>query len=185
MLRKCYHFVVFFAAMPFLIMTRFSKYVYVSELISLVPFRIGEHIRYYFYKNSLASCGENVVINFGTVISYPDTTIGNHIWIGPYNIFGRVDIGDFTLTAQSCHFLSGPHLHGFDDLSTPIMYQLGHSERLKIGPDIWVGANSTVMANIGHGCVVGAGSVVIKDIPPYSVAVGNPARVIRTRNPGV
>jgi len=181
MLKKCYRFVAFLAAMPFLIMARFITYVYVSELISLVPFRIGEHIRYYFYKNSLASCGDDVVINFGTIMSYPDTTIGNHVWIGTYNTFGQVDIGDFTLTAQGCHFLSGSHHHGIDDLNTPIRYQPGQPERIKIGPDIWVGANVTVMANIGHGCVIAAGSVVTKDIPDFAVVAGNPARVLRSR----
>jgi Acetyltransferase (isoleucine patch superfamily) len=180
-LKKCYRFSAFLAVLPFLVMAKLTQYVYVTELISLIPFRIGERIRYYFYKNSLASCGDDVVINFGTIISYPDTTIGNHVWIGTYNVFGRVDIGDFTLTAQGCHFLSGSHHHGIDDLNTPIMYQPGQAERIKIGPDIWVGANVTVMANIGHGCVIGAGSVVTKDIPPYSVAMGNPAHIIRSR----
>jgi len=118
--KKIYHFIAFLGALPFLVMTRFTQYVYVSELISLLPFRIGELIRYYFYKYSLASCGYDVVISFGTIISYPDTTIGNHVWIGTYNIFGRVDIGDFTLTAQGCHFLSGSHHHGIDDLNTSI-----------------------------------------------------------------
>jgi acetyltransferase-like isoleucine patch superfamily enzyme len=155
--------------------------VYVSELISLVPFRIGEHIRYYFYKNSLASCGEDVVIGFGSIFSYPNITIGHHVHIGVYNTFGQVDIGDFTQTAQYCNLLSGAHHHEFNDVNVPIMKQPSHLDRITIGPDVWVGANVTVMANVGHGCVIGAGSVVTKDIPPYSVAAGNPARVIRTR----
>lgn len=181
MIKKSYHFFSFLAALPFLGMVKLTRYVYVSELISLIPFRIGELIRYYFYKNSLASCGDDVVISFGSIISYPSVTIGSHVWIGTYNIFGNVDIGDYTLTAQCCHFLSGSQHHGFDDIETPIRYQPGVPGRLKIGPDIWVGANSTVMANIGQGCVIGAGSVVTKDIPDYSVAVGNPAHIIRTR----
>lgn len=88
MLKKCYHFIAFLAALPFLVMARFITYVYVSELISLVPFRIGELIRYYFYKHSLASCGDDVVIGFGTILSYPNITIGNHVHIRVYNTFG-------------------------------------------------------------------------------------------------
>lgn len=181
MIKNSYHLLAFLAALPFLVMVRLTRYVYIAEFISLIPFRIGEIIRYYFYKNTLAACGEDVVISFGTIISYPDTKIGSHVWIGTYNIFGHVDIGNYTLTAQGCDFLSGAHLHGFTDLDTPIRYQPGQPGRIKIGPDIWVGANATVMANIGQGCVVGAGSVVSKDIPDYSIAVGNPARVIRSR----
>ena len=180
-LQKCYRLSAFLAAVPFLFMAKFNRFVYVAELISLLPFRIGEHIRYCFYKNTLASCGDDVVISFGSIISYPDTTIGSHVWIGAYNIFGHVDIGDYTLTAQACHFLSGSQHHGFDDIETPIRYQPGVPGRIKIGPDIWVGANSTVMANIGQGCVIGAGSVVTKAIPDYSVAAGNPERIIRSR----
>ena len=180
-LKKSYHLSAFITAVPFILMAKFIKFVYVAELISLFPFRIGEHIRYYFYKNTLASCGEDVVISFGSIISYPCVTIGNHVWIGTYNIFGNVDIGDFSQISQGSHFLSGSHQYGFDDLNTPIKYQPGKQARIKIGPDIWVGANSTVMANIGKGCVIGAGSVVTKDLPDYSVAAGNPARIIRTR----
>lgn len=52
-----------------------------------------------------------------------------------------------------------------------------------IGHDVWIGAAAYIGAgaNIGHGCVIGAKAVVAKDLPPYSVAVGNPARVIRLR----
>jgi acetyltransferase-like isoleucine patch superfamily enzyme len=180
-LSKCYHLSAFLAAVPFSLMTKFIKFVYVAELISLLPFRIGEHIRYYFYKSTLASCGDDIVISFGSIISYPSVTIGNHVWIGAFNIFGNVDIGDYTLTAQCCHFLSGSQHHGIDDIETPIRYQPGIPGRINIGPDIWVGTNSTIMANIGKGCVIGAGSVVTKDIPDYSVAAGNPARIIRNR----
>ena len=169
-------------ALPFLLLTRFVSYIYVSELISLFPFRFGELVRYYFYKFSLVSCGEDVVIHFGAIISYPDVTIGNNVSIGTFNVFGHVDIGDHTLTAQGCHFLSGSQHHGFDDITIPIKYQAGKPGRIKLGPDIWIGANCTVMADIGHGCVIGAGSVVTKPIPDWAVAAGNPATIIRMRN---
>jgi len=53
----------------------------------------------------------------------------------------------------------------------------------KIGSDVWIGANVIIKAGvtIGDGCFIGAGSVVTKDIPPFSVAAGNPCRVIRPR----
>lgn len=61
---------------------------------------------------------------------------------------------------------------------------LGEFEPLKIGNDVWVGHNAIIMPNvssIGDGAVIAAGAVVNKDIPPYAVMVGNPARVVRFR----
>jgi maltose O-acetyltransferase len=48
-----------------------------------------------------------------------------------------------------------------------------------IGPDCWIGSSAIVMANVGSGTTIGAGSVVVKDIPAGVVAAGNPARIIR------
>ena len=98
--KKLYHCIAFLVAMPFLVMTRFLKYAHISELISLIPFGFGERVRYNFYKKRLTACGDDVVIGFGTIFSYPNITIGNHVHIGVYNTFGQVDIGDFTQTAQ-------------------------------------------------------------------------------------
>jgi len=168
-------------SLPFLLLSKLTTYVYVSELISLLPFRFGEYVRYEFYKRTLAECGQNVTISFGTILSYPDITIGNNVWIGTFNTFGHVDIGDYTLTAQSCNFLSGADQHGIAETNIPIMKQPGIPRRIRVGPDIWVGANVTVLANIGNGCVIGAGSVVVKDIPDWAITAGNPARVIRLR----
>lgn len=52
-----------------------------------------------------------------------------------------------------------------------------------IGHDVWLGRNALILSgvNIGDGAVIGAGAVVVKDIPPYAIAAGNPARVIRYR----
>lgn len=165
----------------FALLTKITKYVYVAELISLLPFRFGEQVRYAFYKRTLAACGDNVTINFGTVLSYPDITIGNDVWLGAYNIIGHADIRDCVLTAQGCHIVSGSHGHPFERTDIPIIHQQGGQGRVMLGPDIWLGANVTVLANVGQGCVVGAGSVVVKDIPDWAVAVGNPARVLRYR----
>jgi acetyltransferase-like isoleucine patch superfamily enzyme len=61
-----------------------------------------------------------------------------------------------------------------------------NSKGIVVEDDCWVGANTTFLdgAHVGHGCVIGAGSVVRGEIPPYSIVVGAPARVIRSRLPG-
>jgi acetyltransferase-like isoleucine patch superfamily enzyme len=94
-------------------------------------------------------------------------------------MIGHADIGDYTLTAQGCHFVSGDH--PFNRVDIPIIQQRGTPGRVRVGPDIWLGVGVIVMADIGCGSVVGAGSVVTRPLPPMSVAVGSPAKVIRTR----
>lgn len=163
------------------ILSKITKYVYAAEFISLFPFQTGNVIRNKFYKWTLKEFGKNVTINFGTIISYKDNTIGSNVWLGVNNIFGSIDIKDNVITAQACQFTSGKHGHGIERVDIPIIKQPGFSARLQIGPDVWFGANCTIIANVGKGCVIGSGAVVVKDIPDWSVAVGNPARVIRSR----
>lgn len=181
LLRWLKHLLVLLATLPFLTLAKTAKYAHIGELISLIPFRFGEQVRYEFYRRTLVACGEDVTINFGTVLSYPDITVGSHVWLGTYNLIGHADIGDHVLTAQGCHIVSGAHPHPFDRTDVPIMEQRGDFGRVRLGPDNWIGAGAIVMANIGRGCVIGAGSVVTQDIPDWAVAAGNPARVFRYR----
>nr|WP_262895498.1 acyltransferase [Mucilaginibacter segetis] len=74
--------------------------------------------------------------------------------------------------------------HGYEDISTPPRIQKVNTKQITIHDNVWIGANSVVTAGvtIGKHAIIGAGSVVTKDIPAYSVAVGNPARVIKKYN---
>ncbi len=74
--------------------------------------------------------------------------------------------------------------HSFDDRETPIRLQPEPPQRpVVIGNDVWIGTRVTILpgVTIGNGSIIGACSVVTRDIPAMSVAVGNPARVIRQR----
>jgi acetyltransferase-like isoleucine patch superfamily enzyme len=77
--------------------------------------------------------------------------------------------------------LSGSGQHGFEDVQIPIREQKGVIVRVAIGADSWIGNRCVVMADVGQGSVVGAGSVVTKPIPDRSLAVGSPARVVGIR----
>lgn len=167
--------------LPFWALTAFTKYVYVAQMISVVPLHFGEIVRHEFYRRTLASCGEDVTIGFGSYISYPDVTIGSHVWMDAFCNVGHADIGDYVLVARNCHFASGGRAHPFDRTDVPIMHQQGEFGRVRVGPDVWTGSGVIVLADIGRGCVIGAGSVVTRPVPDMVVAVGNPARVIRSR----
>ncbi len=110
--------------------------------------------------------------------------IGKGVYIGTgTTLFGHrgLEIGDDCLLAQNITLT--PYSHIFDDPNNIIYSQGGHCEKVTIGRDVYIGMRAAVMysGNIGEGSVIGAGSVVVKPIPPYSVAVGAPAKVIKER----
>jgi maltose O-acetyltransferase len=75
--------------------------------------------------------------------------------------------------------------HRFDDLTVPMRLQ-GHeaSPPVVVEDDIWIGARVIILPGIriGKGAILGAGAIVTRDVPPYAICVGNPARVVRFRN---
>lgn len=109
-----------------------------------------------------------------------DVVIGDYTRIGlRCTIIGPVQIGNHVILAQNIT-ISGLN-HRYDDIQLPIHQQGVTTASIKIGNDSWIGANATITAgvNIGKHVVIGAGSVVTKDIPDYSIAVGNPAKVVK------
>lgn len=106
--------------------------------------------------------------------------IGDNSRIGLHNtVIGPVHIGNQVNLAQGV-VISGLN-HNYQDTNKPISEQGVSTNLISIQDDVWVGANVVIAAGvtIGKHCVIGAGSVVTKDIPDYSVAVGNPAIVIK------
>ena len=91
-----------------------------------------------------------------------------------------VEIGDHCMFANGC-FITDAN-HRFDDLETPVTWQ-GFSTKgpTRIGDNVWCGANVAVTSGVtvGERCVIGANSVVNSDLPPYSIAAGAPAKVLR------
>jgi len=170
-------------ALPFLAIYRMKPrdFMQLSECLSIIPFSLGKKVRYEFYKRTLKGCGRNVTVSFGTVLNYPDISLGDNVSLNRYNNLGMVDMGDNVLTATGCTFMSGRNTHNFEDKDKPINAQGCGLRKISIGRDVWVGTDAIVMESVGEGSVVGAGSVVTKPVEPYSVVVGNPARVIRKR----
>ncbi|RLI07683.1 acyltransferase [Candidatus Bathyarchaeota archaeon] len=110
--------------------------------------------------------------------------IGSNCTIKPFCIIyglGGVVIGDHVLIASGSAIIAQTHIHA--DLSTPIALQGECGEGIVIEDDVWIGAGVKILdgVTIGAGSVIGAGAVVTKDIPPFSVAVGVPAKVIKNR----
>ncbi|HXH18394.1 MAG TPA: acyltransferase [Chitinophagales bacterium] len=97
-------------------------------------------------------------------------------------LIGPVTIGDDVMLAQNI-VISGLN-HPYEDISIPISRQKVITREIKVEDEVWIGSNSVLTAGvtIGKHSVVAAGSVVTKDVPAYSVAAGNPARIIKRYN---
>jgi acetyltransferase-like isoleucine patch superfamily enzyme len=169
---------------PLVIISKLSSetgFKMISEGLSLLPTAIGVSIRYEFYRRTLRACGKNVLVFFGAVFFYPEVSIGNNVVLDSHVAIHHCDIGDNVMVGAGSHLLGGQRYHNFDRTDLPIIRQGGKMKRISIGSDVWIGVNSVIMEDIGNGTVVGAGSVVTKEIEPYSIVAGNPAKIVRKR----
>lgn len=116
----------------------------------------------------------------------PKLIIGNNVIIGPFFtgfIADSVTIGDRCLFAGNVTLIS--ENHGINpEKSDSYQKELLTTGPISIGAGCWLGQNVTILPNvsIGKRCIVGANSVVNTDLPPFSIAVGSPARVIKRYN---
>ncbi|ALI99885.1 acyltransferase [Rufibacter tibetensis] len=112
--------------------------------------------------------------------------IGDNTFVGLFDVvIGPVTIGNNVIIAQ--HVVISGLNHGYENVLVPIKDQPCTTAEIVIEDDCWIGANAVITAGvrIGKHSVVAAGSVVTKDVPPFSVVGGNPARILKEYNPDV
>lgn len=134
-------------------------------------------------KVMLEHCGKKVNIEKNALFSHK-VSLGDYSGIGVNaKIYGRCTIGNYVMMGEDCTIIT--RNHNFSRTDIPMMGQGFAEERpVYIGNDVWIGDRVIILpgVTIEDGCIIGAGSVVTHDIPAYSIAVGNPARVIRSRD---
>jgi acetyltransferase-like isoleucine patch superfamily enzyme len=161
---------------------RLLKFKTISEFISIYPGSFGIYLRRGFYNRAFKKkCGKNLAVGFGSIFSYPTAEIGDGLIIEDNCVISRCVIGDNVTIASNVSLMSGAHHHGTSGTDIPIREQPGTPKAITIGDDVWIGTRSVIMNDVGTGCVIGAGAVVTKSIPEYSIAVGVPAKVIKKR----
>ena len=141
------------------------------------------------------SLSQNVVINEGVSLR-GDVKIGKGTFVNGPSVIGAAEnapitIGSFCSIAGFVYIVSGNH-----NIKFPTSYQIstgiyaaifknniGKSGAINIGNDVWIGTHAVILSGvtIGNGAVVAAGSVVTKDVPPYAVVGGAPAKIIKLR----
>jgi acyl-[acyl carrier protein]--UDP-N-acetylglucosamine O-acyltransferase len=154
------HFRLFFPTLAYNLCKR--KFAYFGE---------GANFRPYAYAINCSKIyiGRNVVIRPGTML-----------FASPDDSEGKIIIEDDVLIGSGVHVYVANHEYRNPNI---LISEQGHSKAKKVvlKRGCWIGANSIILpgVTVGEHSVVGAGSVVTKDVPPYTVAVGNPARVIK------
>jgi maltose O-acetyltransferase len=149
------------------------------------PYALGsKKIRRFLCKRLFQSMGEQVNIEHGAFFGKGDTiSIGDHSGLGiDCRISGPLTIGRNVMMGPEVMIYTSNH--EMKDLDQPMIEQ-GETpkERVKIEDDVWIGARAIILPgiNIGKGAVIAAGAVVTKNVPPYAIMGGNPAKIIKFR----
>lgn len=147
-------------------------YIVVNNIVGRQKAKIGKtskiHPTVILRQGERIEIGENCLLNHNNVLQ-----AGKE--------FAKIKIGNFVHTGANVMIFAFNHC--LDDPDTPSILQDYYDADVTIEDDVWVGAGSVILAGvtIGKGSVIGSNSVVTKDIPPHSIAVGSPAKVIKSR----
>ena len=155
---------------------------------SNTPFfgKISMRIRRALCRKLFQLAGKDLVVEKGVYFGYgKDIFVGNEVGLGEHISIRNMNlvIGDFVMIGEYTLFQGGQH--NFHRIDIPMGHQGGAGKtELVIDDDVWIGARCIILGgckHIGKGVIIGAGSVVTKDIPDYAIVGGNPAKIIRFR----
>jgi len=149
--------------------------------------QIYEGVKLYLTRTAGIFIGNNCLLQKGAVLSASDAgkiILHDHVYVGEYSVIQskqEIEIGRDSILAAHTSVVDFDHSYADPDALFYDQKIVG--KKVTIQNNVWIGAGCKILkgVTIGEGSVVGAGSVVTKNIPPYSVCVGVPAKVIRER----
>lgn len=146
--------------------------------------KLGRKVKSFYFRKKYKLSGVHKTVYFGGKSSIStNLQADKYVYIGPNCIiYPNVSIGAFTMLANNVSIIGGDHR--YDKVGVPIIFS-GRDviKKTKIGKDCWIGANAIIICGveIGDGSIVAAGAVVTKNVEPYSVYAGVPAKKIKDR----
>lgn len=159
-----------------------DSYMYLTFWGKTYHVKLGLKYRRMLARNILAECGKEVNIERHARFS-KNTRLGDYSGIGKDTyVPGGVTIGRYCMLGPEIVFYT--QNHSFERIDIPMCRQgFGEVRPITIEDDCWLGRRVIILpgVTIGKGSIVGAGAVVTKSVPPYSVVGGNPAKVIKSR----
>lgn len=169
------------------------RYLFWKTIVKVNGGHIGKNVKIFegvklaLKKGCPIYIGDDVSLEKGVVLSTSERgkiTIGNQVYIGEYSVISskeEIEIGDHVLISPHNDIVDFNHI--YQDHNQTINKQGFVARKIKIEEDVWIGSGSKVLmgVTIGKGAVIGAGSVITKDVLPYHVVAGNPAKTIKIR----
>jgi virginiamycin A acetyltransferase len=150
-----------------------------AQAFALVPGVVGVFVRRAFYRLTLERCARSFWIGFGAIFSHRQAAVEQGAYVGPYAIVGSCRLGRGCLIGSRSSILSGGSLHTFEANGRWAATDMTRLHRVDIGDYAWIGEASVIIADVGRGSMVAAGSVVSSAVPAETMVGGNPARFVR------
>lgn len=163
-----------------------------SYVLGFIFHRISRAYNYCiktYQKKCFKSVGKKVYIGTGCSFTYKTISIGDDVSIGQgchfHSAHGEIIIGNHVMFGPGVHIHGGNHV--FDQVGVYMkeinVKTIGDDGLIIIEDDCWIGAKAIILkgVKIGRGSIIGAGSIVTKDVPPYSIYSGVPMKRIRPR----
>jgi maltose O-acetyltransferase len=160
-------------------------YLFIAKLPNSAYLEMSNKIRVFYLSKVLIIMKydkESIFENDIYISDIKNLSIGRHCHINQNVFIQGATIGNYVMIAPNVAILNSTH--NYDRTDIPMILQ---GERKKLNPiiedDVWIGRNAIIMPGIRiqKGSIVGAGAVVVKDVPSYSVVGGVPARILRMR----
>jgi acetyltransferase-like isoleucine patch superfamily enzyme len=148
-----------------------------AQLVANLPGPPGAKLRGAFYWASLERCSWETHIGYGSLFTHRGATLAPHVSMGAYCVIGHAQLGAGVMMGSRVSIPSGKRQH-FGDAGGIVAE--ARYDTVSIGPGCWIGEAACLLADVGEGCIVSAGAVVVKAMPARSVIGGNPAQVLRT-----
>lgn len=156
-----------------------------THIFSKLPYSLGSKLRRMVLKRLIRNLDESTTFSTNVKLLCPQNIeLGKNVGIANsvnLDCRGSVKIGNDTIIGFETVILTSTHKH--QDKTIPIKNQGMYKKPISIGDDVWVGARSMIMpgVTINNGAIIGANSVVTKDVPPNAIVGGIPAKVIKYR----
>ena len=177
---------IFITNLKYLLLSKLNEFNTIRKLNIKYGIFIAENCTFYgldsiFFSRNV-SIGRNSLFSGegGEIKVGENTSFNSGVHINA-SICGKIFIGKNCLIGPNVVMRTADHI--FNNIDIPMRLQGHKCENIILEEDVWIGANVVITGGvtIGKGCVIGAGSVVTKNIPEFSIAVGVPARVIKSR----